>query len=220
MATLSKVISGSELGECEQWELPEMQATAVGGPLTASQLQGLHKQAYDDGYEAGKRLGEERGYQEGMKKAGIQSEQRLEELEGRIAHIQRILECMAAPLEKLDHEVEESLVRLSMSVARHLVRRELKSDPGQVIAVLREAMNALPITSSRVRLSLHPEDAALVREALSVSEAEGKWQLVEDPVLTRGGCKLVTETSQIDATIESRVAAAVAKILGEERDDV
>jgi flagellar assembly protein FliH len=37
--------------------------------------------------------------------------------------------------------------------------------------------------------------------------------LVEDPVINRGGCKVVTDTSQIDATLESRLASLMAPLL-------
>jgi flagellar assembly protein FliH len=37
--------------------------------------------------------------------------------------------------------------------------------------------------------------------------------LVEDPVITRGGCKVVTDTSQIDATLDSRLASLIAPLL-------
>ncbi len=125
---------------------------------------------------------------------------------------------LARPLEDLDERVEESLVSLAMSVARHLVRRELKTDPGQVIAVVREAVSALPLTTQMVHLHLHPEDAELVRETLAVHEGDTPWHVVEDPVLIRGGCRVVTEISQVDASVEHRVAAAIAKVLGEERE--
>jgi flagellar assembly protein FliH len=41
--------------------------------------------------------------------------------------------------------------------------------------------------------------------------------VVEDPTLTRGGCLVRSENSQIDARVESRVNAIVSGMLGEER---
>jgi flagellar assembly protein FliH len=54
---------------------------------------------------------------------------------------------------------------------------------------------------------------------MRVSEGEeSAWQIVEDPTVTRGGCRVATETSEVDATVEARVAAVVARVLGEERE--
>ena len=43
--------------------------------------------------------------------------------------------------------------------------------------------------------------------------AEVGWQLIEDPVINRGGCRVVTDTSQVDASLESRLASLIAPLL-------
>jgi flagellar assembly protein FliH len=35
--------------------------------------------------------------------------------------------------------------------------------------------------------------------------------------MTRGGCRVTTDTASIDARLESRMAAAISAILGDER---
>ena len=211
MKNPQKVIFRPQPGRSEPWAPPAMDdgfgAAAANGrtrPLTASQVESVQKEAYAEGFAEGRREGLARGTAEGVARGG--------------ALVEELLTRLARPLEDLDERVVESLVSLAMSVARHLVRRELKTDPGQVIAVVREAVSALPLASQGVHLYLHPDDAALVRETLVVPEGETAWRVVEEPVLTRGGCRVVTESSQVDATVEQRVAAAIAKVLGEERE--
>jgi flagellar assembly protein FliH len=75
----------------------------------------------------------------------------------------------------------------------------------------------LPLASQKISLKLHPEDAELVRSAL-VLEMTPSWSLVEDPLITRGGCKVDTEVSHVDATVEHRLAAVITSILGGERE--
>jgi flagellar assembly protein FliH len=221
MAAPRRLIPAADLGRCEAWELPLVGEAAgpqaagapdLGRPLTAAQLEALHAQAYQDGFEQGLREGDARGYQEGR----AQGEREAREL---VARLRAVLMTLAAPLEQLDAAVEESLVAIAIGVARHLVRRELRSDPGQVIAVIREAVSVLPISARGVRLHLHPADAALVRERMQVHEGEaGSWHIAEDPTVTRGGCRVATEVSEVDATLEARLAAVVARVMGEERE--
>ena len=64
---------------------------------------------------------------------------------------------------------------------------------------------------------LHPEDAELVREAVFLGEHDQQWQIVEDPVIQRGGCRIHTDTSQIDATLDSRLNSLIAPLLAGER---
>ncbi|MGB1702877.1 MAG: FliH/SctL family protein, partial [Cycloclasticus sp.] len=77
---------------------------------------------------------------------------------------------------------------------KQLIRRELKAGAGQVVGVVQEALTALPSSSQNIKLFLHPEDAELVKSALSL-EDEARWEVVEDPVVTRGGCRVETDVS-------------------------
>ncbi len=105
-----------------------------------------------------------------------------------------------------------------MLVARQLVRRELHTDPAQVIGVVREALAALPVAARNVRLAVNPEDAAMIRDALSLHDDNQTVRIVEDPVQTRGGCRVLTDNSLIDATVESRLNAVITNVLGGQRD--
>jgi flagellar assembly protein FliH len=96
------------------------------------------------------------------------------------------------------------------------VRRELRLDPSQVIGIIRHTVGLLPLASRDVRIHLHPEDAAIVREKLAQPAGEREWILVEDPLLARGGCRITTAVSNIDARLESRVADAMNTLLGED----
>lgn len=202
---MSKVIRGEELEGCEAWSVPEV---AAGGdrqrPLTARQLEQIQEQARREGFQQGMNEGRAQGRQE---------------FQARLEHLHGLLTTLARPLELLDHAVEQELAELAMLVARQLVRRELKTDPGQVIGVVREALAELPLSSRNIRLALHPEDAALIREALSMGDDEQRIRIMEDPTQSRGGCKVQTDTSRIDASVESRLNAVIAHVLGGERRD-
>ncbi len=74
---------------------------------------------------------------------------------------------LAKPFDELDAEVERELLTLAMALARQIVRRELKTDPTQIIGIIREAIAALPVAARDVRVHLHPEDAAVVQQHLA-----------------------------------------------------
>ena len=85
------------------------------------------------------------------------------------------------------------------------------------MAVVREGLAALPISARKPRIYLHPEDAQLVRSALSLREAEHDWRIEEDLLMLRGDCRIETESSRIDASIDARLSAIAANLLGGER---
>jgi flagellar assembly protein FliH len=130
------------------------------------------------------------------------------------------MDSLSQPFQVLDAEVEKELVKLAMAIATQIIRREIKLDPGQVIAAVREAIKVLPLSSQKISLHIHPDDAELVRSVLSLDEMSPSpaWKIVEDPLITRGGCKVNTEVSHIDATVENRLAAVIATLFGGERE--
>jgi flagellar assembly protein FliH len=73
------------------------------------------------------------------------------------------------------------------------------------------------LAQRNVRVHLHPLDAAIVRERLAEPQAERAWTLVEDPVMSRGGCRVSTDTAQIDARLEARLANVLNHLMGEAR---
>ena len=211
-----RVISGSESAACVPWQAPEVAdahgaaAAAHAAPPTAARIEEIQRQAYEEAFALGRREGLEQGRRQAQEKA-----ERLE----------AILDLLGEPLRELDERVVEEVVGLALTVARHLVRREIRTDPGQIVAVVQQAAAALPAAARRVRVVLHPEDAATVREALNGAgrpERGGAWQIVEDPAMMRGGCRVETEHSRVDASVEKRLAAIAAELLGgeRERDDV
>ncbi|RMG57843.1 MAG: hypothetical protein D6717_04055, partial [Gammaproteobacteria bacterium] len=109
------------------------------------------------------------------------------------------------------------LVELALVVARQLIRRELKTQPDEIVAVLRGALAALPTGARDIRVHLNPEDAALVRELMPQGHERQAVQYVEDPAITRGGCRVESAFSRVDATLETRLNEVIAQVLGDER---
>lgn len=176
---------------------------------TVSQLEQIERAAYEEAYA--------KGHAAGLAAAKAEEKPKLDLLTQQIARLDAILNMLARPLAELDKDVENELLALATTLAKHVIRRELKLDPGQIIAVIRETVALLPIATRDIRVHLHPDDAALVREKLAAPQAERAWTIIEDPVLTRGGCRVTTDTAQIDARVETRLAAVISAMLGEER---
>ena len=185
------------------WAAPDMGA-AIGAHkmATVGGLVDLQAEAHKEAFEQGLAEGREAGRAE---------------VRAQVERLAGMFYDLAKPFEVLDAEVERELLTLAMALARQIVRRELKTDPTQIIGIIREAIAALPVAAREVRVHLHPEDAAVVREHLAPTERERAWSIVEDPVMARGGCRINTNTSRIDARLETRLGAILSELLGTER---
>lgn len=199
---------------------------------TLEEIEAIQREAHEEGfaagYQEGRREGREQGYKKGQQEGQAEGYQRgyAEGLAGgrdevllRVQKLDQILEFVGRPLKQLDATVEEELAWLATEIARRLVRRELRAAPGEIVAVVREAVGLLPVASANVQVRLHPDDARLIREVLSLGrDDEPVWRIVEDQTLSRGGCVVNADLSRIDATVEKRLGAVIATVLGDERE--
>ncbi len=207
--SMSKVISANDHAAVQRWQAASVvnqpgQSTARAEKMpTAKEIEEIRELARQEGYDCGLH----QGLLDGQAEISLQAKK-----------FMHLCDTLAEPLTQLDDSVEQQLVALAFAIARQIIRREIKTDPGHVVAAVREAIGQLPIATRTVRIYLHPDDAVIVRTTLSVSDTQQRWEIVEDPVVTRGGCRVVTESSQIDATVEKRLAAAAAVLLGGERE--
>lgn len=131
--------------------------------------------------------------------------------------VKATLDALSRPLAQIDDVVHEQIATLALLIARAVVRRELRTDPSQVIGMVRETVALLPASGRGARVALHPEDAALLRERLSPAGPEAAWSIIEDPALSRGDCRVHTDYARIDARVETRLSEALAALVGEER---
>lgn len=201
-------------------------------PPTLDEIEAIQREAHEEGfsagYQEGRREGREQGYKKGQQEGHAEGYQRgyaeglaagRDEVALRVQKLDQIVAFMHQPLEQLDNAVEEQLTWLATEIARQLVRRELRSSPGEIVAVVREAVALLPVASAGIQVRLHPEDAQLIREVLSLGrDDEPVWRIIEDQTLSRGGCLVNTEQSRIDATLEKRLGLLIATVMGDERE--
>lgn len=179
----------------QRWELPAFQSshTSRRGRLelpTASQLEEMQRLTREEGFHS--------GYAEGLKKAAQEN--------------QRLAALIDAMEQQLDEQVVNELLDLSLDVARQMLHQALKVQPELVLGVIREAIGTLPHFNQNAHLVLHPDDAALVRERMGEQLTHSGWKIFEDARIQRGGARIETANSQIDASLETRWNRVVAAL--------
>jgi flagellar assembly protein FliH len=202
---------GPAVAPIERWRLPEVE-----GPIVGRSREERRAAASEEAVRLALKDAEARGYEAGMARARAETGTKLAALEERVKRLDAALHLIARPLEQLDSGIETELAQLALAIGKQLARRELRLEPAQVIAILRESLALLPAAAREVRVHLHPEDAATVREHLTTA-VDRAWTIVEDPTLSRGGCVVHSQSSRIDARLEARIAAVAASALGDER---
>ena len=106
----------------------------------------IEREAWEHGYKD--------GHVEGVRKGEAELAKRINEVNVKIAALEAILGTLARPIEELDTQVESELTKLALTVAKHLVRRELKIDPAQIIGIIRHTVSLLPLASRNITTAL------------------------------------------------------------------
>ncbi|MBZ9780741.1 flagellar assembly protein FliH [Pseudomonas sp. REP124] len=183
--------------EIEEVPLEEVQ------PLTLEELESIRQEAYNEGFAVGER--------EGFHSTTLKVRQEAEAaLAPKLAGLEQLMVHLFEPIAEQDTLIEKSLVDLVQHVTRQVIQRELAIDSSQIEHVMREALKLLPLGVNNVRLYINPQDFAQVK-ALRERHEE-TWRIVEDESLLPGGCRVETEHSRIDATVETRVARVMDKL--------
>ena len=201
--TSSKLISAesTESGGTAyvSWQAPEVDDALLDRP---ADQQTTHERARQQGYDAGVAAG-------------------TREVAQRVEYLDSVLSVLARPIEDLDETISKELVPLVTALVGQLVRRELQLDPTHLIGIVREGVAALPVTARHVRVLLNPQDAAVIRDQLTVQDGDRAWSIETDPQLLRGDCRVSTDTAEIDERLETRLARLVGAMIhdGRRTDD-
>lgn len=180
-------------------------------PLTLEELEAIRQDAYNEGFATG----EKDGFHAGQLKAKQEAEIALA---ARIKGLEALMQQLFEPIAEQDQQLESAMVNLLSHMVRQVIQRELAMDSSQIRQVLSEALKLLPMGTANVRIHLNPQDFELIK-ALRERHEES-WRILEDESLLPGGCRVETELSRIDATVETRMHQAIKQLFEQQREQL
>lgn len=176
------------------WRAPEVEDSRATLPVDSEAARKLAwEQAYNDGYTIGVEAGTRDARQ-------------------RMSYLHEILESLAKPFADLDESVSAQLMTLVRTLTATLVRREVQLDQSVLGELVNESLEALPVSESEVCIIVNPEDAAFMKEHMQ-EHADTPWRVQTDATVSRGGCRVICDVTQIDATVETRLARLIERML-------
>ncbi|TMP87931.1 flagellar assembly protein FliH [Pseudoalteromonas ruthenica] len=209
---------GEEILTPEETDFPKLTLEELEQIRQDAYEEGLkqgHEQGYVDGFDKGASEGKEAGFQEGLKQG---KEQGLEDakpiIDEQLDALKSTLEALDEPAKHIDEQVEHELIFLASELAKAITLSELKTNPDTILNALRAATEALPSNEAMCQISLHPDDLAIVTSHFSDTELDNRhWQLLGEPTLARGDCKIKQQRSSIDFTLGLRIQQVLEPFL-------
>ena len=94
-------------------------------------------------------------------------------------------------------------VRLSLAIARRILRRELSIDPDALLGLIKAGLEKIESAETH-RVRVHPEHAAALKKQLD--GAARPIAVVADPTLAVGAVIFETSRGVVDAGLETQLA--------------
>jgi flagellar assembly protein FliH len=174
-----------------------------------------YAQGQRDGHQAGLEQGRAEGYPLGHAEGVVRGiEDGRAQAQAHFEQLARPVDAVLKGLKKLKSDYRaaqrKEVVDLVGKIARQVIRAELALQPMQVLALVDEALAAMPPTRDEVEVFLNPEELRRISE-LDPKRAK-KWTLLADPGLEPGECRVKAGDHEVDAGCQGRLAAVMEQV--------
>ncbi|PSV26242.1 flagellar assembly protein FliH [Photobacterium sp. GB-56] len=176
--------------------------------------QGLNK-GYDEGFNQGVVQGRDQGVIEGQKD-GFQQGYGQGEQAGReifsqaVKPVEKILFELEQWQQEKDKQQRQLICDLVQKVSQQVIRAELTLMPQQILALVEEALDAIPGKTEKIIIELNPQDIDRIH-TINKSLPES-WKLIANPTLPVGGCQLITDNAEADVGCDARLEACIENV--------
>lgn len=160
----------------------------------------LEQDAYCRGFSDGEKSGFTQGERAGVDAAA-----------GRLEGLLKSLEQLLSDVENLQrracHDLEKEMVQLALEVARKVVGREVQVDIETVAGIVLDAVNRVE-HAEQITIRMNPGDMQRLAELkpglLDDLADAGRTRFEADASITSGGCRVESDSGDIDARLEQR----------------
>ncbi len=166
-----------------------------GSPSPSPSASAVSKKDIDEAYARGRR--------EAMSTAAAKLESSAQALAAALTEVDQLRARMA-------QNSRDDMMRLVMVIAEQIIHRQVSIHPDTINQVIAEALK-VSVRADHYRVKVNPVDLAAVNEhkPLFLASISGLKNLTveADAAVTAGGCKIESDLGEVDATLETQLAA-------------
>src|SRR5579871_1284056 len=127
------------------------------------------------------------------------------------AEVRETIDRLASAIAEFDRyrqqllrQTETDAVRLSVAIARRVLRRELTVDPSAIEGLVRAALERLQSQES-CRVRMHPDFVPALRDCVSKMGMDGRIEILSDASQEPGAAVFETSRGSLNASIDSQL---------------
>jgi flagellar assembly protein FliH len=185
--SLRQVFRPGESGSQDSAESQQRFAAQV------AQLEQQHQQGLREAREAGMREGEAAGRNRATA-----------ELQPVMERLARTIDELSQMRARLRKDAEADLLKLSLAIARRVLRRELAVDPEALHGLVMGALEKLQ-GQELCRIKVHPSHAAMIKSCLQKSVSGSAIEVIPDGSRELGTVIFETQRGNLDASVDSQL---------------
>jgi flagellar biosynthesis/type III secretory pathway protein FliH len=203
----------------DPWQLAELSVTSRSA--TDGLAEGVPRRSREDDDRIQRQAELEeafaRGYEQGMNEAVQRDGERVQQA---LMALADAVETVHAAAGAWTRSAKDHVVALAVSIARHIVDREIKGDMHAVADLVRRALSHFPLDEA-VQIRVNPQDLSTIStvakpDGEGIRIAPGRTvQWIADPDLATGGC--IVEGRQ--RIVDGRIDLALERIYRKLTDD-
>lgn len=208
---MTRIIFSSEYTELQHWSEPDVE-TVVDAEFTMDEttieisnespmderLQQMVEQAHQRGLHEGIAQGREEMAQEANAREQSQTMEVISKLE-------QLMEQLTAGLKEQNSELEQQIISLVKKMVTRLYRHEIEINPQQIQPIVQEALNLLPSFAKKITVQISAQDAQWISERNLPQLQKVMGAIVVNENLQPGDCRVVSDLTEIDATLDARL---------------
>jgi len=157
----------------------------------------IRRQARDEGYEAGREEIDQ-----------IVQAQLADQVATLLPALRQAVDDVRQTKQAWLRHWEKSGVHVAAKIAERLIRQELRETPEITLTLVREALE-LAAGSTRLRIHMNPTDHETLgpraEDLIAEFSSLGPIELIADPQVTPGGCRVETRFGTIDQQFEAQL---------------
>ncbi|MET0508132.1 MAG: FliH/SctL family protein [Burkholderiaceae bacterium] len=208
MTSSSRILAAEEIISFERFALDPLSADdttpAVRGSQPADSVAG-NAAAAAHGDVPGREQDYRDGFRAGQAEALAESQARDRALGATLQQrTEALLQALDAEFNVFQARHADRVVDLAIAIAGQIVRASLQADRALIVPVVHEALGHLHEGSGPATLLLDPLDAVMVGELLAPLLQQRRVTIVADAAVQAGGCRLVSNEAEVDATLATR----------------
>lgn len=171
-----------------------------------------HAAGFAEGIESAKADAAKEGFSQGYEEGLQAGERELREKTSQVLNpIRNLAANFSEALKSIDAEIGELLVELSLKIGNQLAIDHIKASPEAVLAVVKAVLHSDPELIGKPRLRVNPLDLEMIKKEFGDEIEALGWSLIPDDEISRGGCKVISKTGEIDASWDTRWANILAE---------